>query len=117
MSTVVGVAAPAFAESKPRVFRADDSSISVKKGKQFVVVLEGNPTTGYEWTLEGRSKLAKLDGHRFKSSSKLPGAGGEYRFTFLARRRGTDTLEFRYARPFMPNDPQARTQSFELTVR
>lgn len=78
--------------------------IVVEEGQEFVIVLESNPSTGYQWQLtqplEGEIlSLVKTD---FEESEEegLLGAAGEERWTFKAEGRGDTTIDFTYVRPW-----------------
>lgn len=85
-------------------------------GGTLVVTLEGNPTTGYEWTLE--SELSCLSGGECEYSqnpaSELAlGTGGVYTFRFEPAATGKQTLRFVYARAWSPDSAM---DEYELTV-
>lgn len=90
-------------------------SISVADGQTFVIELESNPTTGYEWTAEANAN-AELVKSSMVTSSTLPGAPGMQRLTFKATEAGSSTLILNYARSFEPDTPPAETESFPLKV-
>jgi len=91
-------------------------SISVADGQTFVIELESNPTTGYEWTAEDNAN-AEFVKSTMVTNSTLPGAPGMQRLTFTATKAGTSTLVLNYARSFEPNNPPAQTEKFPLTVK
>lgn len=71
------------------------------EGSTITVALEGNPTTGYEWTAEINGDNLKAVSDDYKSSGKsniAAGAGGVYTFKFEGVGDGTGTLSFKYAR-------------------
>jgi len=90
-------------------------SISVADGQTFVIELESNPTTGYEWTAEANAN-AEFVKSSMVTSSTLPGAPGMQRLTFTATKAGSSTLVLNYARSFEPDTPPAETESFPLKV-
>jgi len=96
------------------VFGPGDS-IRVVDGQTFVIELESNPTTGYEWTAEDNPN-AEFVKSSMVTSSTLPGAPGMQRLTFEATKTGSSTLVLNYARSFEPNNPPAETESFPLRV-
>lgn len=100
--------------SSSKVYEAGDS-ISVSAGQTFVIELESNPTTGYEWTAE-KNANAEFVKSEMVTSSTLPGAPGMQQLTFKATKSGSSTLVLNYARSFEPDNPPAQTESFPLKV-
>ena len=66
-----------------------------------VIELEGNPTTGYEWTCVVKDeKIAKVESI-FKpdeTTSEITGEGGTYLFTVTGLKEGNTTIKCKYAR-------------------
>ena len=66
-----------------------------------VIELEGNPTTGYEWTCVVKDeKIAKVESI-FKpdeTTSAITGEGGTYLFTVTGIKEGNTTITCKYAR-------------------
>ena len=68
---------------QPREYTDPSQRIEIGVGEQFVIPLESNPTTGYEWMVDFDESLLKLAQSDFTpAQSGLTGAGGEQRFTF-----------------------------------
>ncbi|OFW66423.1 MAG: hypothetical protein A2Z12_05185 [Actinobacteria bacterium RBG_16_68_21] len=102
--------------SGPLVYSAGDDgrSIEVKVGESFTVVLEGNPTTGYSWQVEGVDEAILSVGEPdYKSDSDLVGSGGTFTFTFTALSAGESQVRLGYSRPW---ESVAPLQSFTLNV-
>lgn len=91
-------------------------SISVASGQTFVVALESNPTTGYEWTASANPNATFVKSEQVTSST-LAGAPGTQRLTFRATAAGSSTLTLGYARSFEPGVPPVQTEAFPLTVK
>jgi len=92
-------------------------NVSVIKGNELTVKLEGNPTTGYSWILvEGldTSILKSMGDPEYKSESNMAGAGGTYTFKFKAVDSGTTPLKLVYLRTWETG--VAPLKIFELTV-
>jgi len=80
-------------------------NIKVKVGEQIVVVLEGNPSTGYIWEAKDldASMIQQVGETEFKSSNSNPGfagAGGTLTLKFRALKVGTTSLTLVYHRPW-----------------
>lgn len=100
--------------------KADGKTAEVVAGKAVVVQLDGNPTTGYSWSLR------KLDGDALEQQGevryvpkKVPrgmvGSGGTFIAVFKAVKPGKAVIAMAYARPWEKDKPPART--FEATVQ
>ena len=66
-----------------------------------VIELEGNPTTGYEWTCIVKDEnIAKVESI-FKpdeTTSEITGQGGTYLFTVTGLKEGNTTITCKYSR-------------------
>jgi len=96
------------------ITQADNQSIvSIPEGGEVIVVLPGNPSTGYEWELaETDASLLPLIDSSFAQHSDMPGSGGEYRFKFKAIASGRVHLRLVYKRPW---ETQV-AETFEVTI-
>jgi predicted secreted protein len=99
---------------------AAGSTVELHPGQMLTVTLPGNPTTGFAWEMApgSGSILASQGEARFTAASngasaKL-GAGGIYRFDFVAVGTGSAPVKFVYRRSFEKDVPPA--ESFEVTV-
>jgi inhibitor of cysteine peptidase len=83
-----------------------------------IVTLPGNPTTGYVWEeLPGASGvLARQGDPDYTSDGRELGAGGYYRFTFLAVATGKVPLSMVYRRPFEQGLPPMATFNVSIDV-
>lgn len=93
-----------------------NSTVVLKVGEIFQVVLPGNPTTGYNWEMvSGNIAILRQIGEReFKRDSELIGSGGKFVFTFEAASPGQAIIRLIYHRPWERNIPPANT--FEITT-
>jgi inhibitor of cysteine peptidase len=79
------------------------SQVEVKVGRQIIITLDGNPSTGYSWEAKDLdSSVFELVGEPVFSSSNpnLVGSGGTVTLTFKALKAGTSTLMLVYHRPW-----------------
>ena len=96
-----------------------DGSIEVEVGREFVIPLESNPTTGYRWQLiepldDG---ILEFVGDEYKGlEGERIGAGGEEVFTFRALSQGTTTISLGYVRRWKEGPPE-QTRTFAVIVR
>lgn len=84
-------------------YRDPNIPIVVEEGQEFVIVLESNPTTGYQWQLAQplEEEVLSLVKTEFEEPEEdLVGASGEERWTFKAERRGDTIIDFAYVRPW-----------------
>jgi inhibitor of cysteine peptidase len=94
------------------------STIDVPVGREIVVTLESNPTTGYTWELAGGLDTAVVE-HVSQSYEQeagtegMAGAGGTDTWTFEAVGPGTTTIELDYLRTF---EEGSTTSTFTVTV-
>ena len=99
---------------------AAGSTVELVPGQRLTVTLPGNPTTGFTWEMmPGAGSILASQGEvQFTATSpgasaKL-GAGGSYRFNFVAVATGSAPLKFVYRRSFEKD--VASAESFEVTV-
>ena len=92
------------------------STQSLQVGQQLRVTLNANPTTGYQWAVDGNvpAPLAQAGHPIYKRSSGPIGSGGTEVWTFAARATGSGTLKLKYWRSFEATTPPVKT--FEVTV-
>jgi len=92
------------------------STVKVRVGQSLVLSLPGNPSTGYTWEqLPGcEPMLSRMGEPLYTPAGNLVGAGGSFRFTFLACQKGQTPLRLVYRRSFEEQTPPA--ERFEVTV-
>ncbi|MDI6761179.1 MAG: protease inhibitor I42 family protein [Candidatus Brocadiaceae bacterium] len=98
---------------------APDNAIEVKVGRDFVITLESNRTTGYQWQLAQPldGTVVELVGSEYKAGeSKLIGSGGSEVWTFRAVGAGKTRIAFKYTRPWEKDAPPAREVSVNVVV-
>ncbi len=98
---------------------ANPEKLSCRLGETIEVLLESNPTTGYQWfVVDAGNPNLKLLGSEYRPSSaseNLCGAGGNTAFYFKAVAAGTSSLKFKYARPW-ENAP-LKCSAYEVSIR
>ena len=104
---VLSIAALAGCSSSSNAkYAIDGGEVSVD-GKNLTVTLEGNPTTGYEWTADIAGSGIELGDQTYATSSSggtTTGAGGNYKFAFTGKSAGDSTITFTYARSWESSD-------------
>jgi len=90
--------------------------IKMKPGDTVEIVLDANPTTGYQWkALPWDTKvIEQIDKPAYKSRSEAIGSGGELTFYFKALSTGQTPLKFIYFRDFEKDVPPIK--SFKVTI-
>ncbi len=102
------------------VFSDPAKNIEVKTGQEFVIELDANRTTGYQWQLSGpldNSILKQLGSEYRASKTGLVGAGGKEIWKFKAAGQGKTTIAMKYIRPWEKNIPPVRELEFRLLIR
>ncbi len=93
-----------------------DRTIKIKPGDTLEIVLDTNPTTGYQWKALpwDTEVIDQVDKPVYKSRSEAIGSGGELTFYFKALSTGQTPLKFIYFRAFEKDVPPIK--SFKVTI-
>lgn len=96
--------------------------VEVRAGKEFTIILESNPTTGYHWEIvpgtldENRVQFVSRD-YQSTSDPGLVGGGGLDIWTFKAAKPGEAKIMLgNYPPSNTPTDPQ-QTKTFNVSVK
>ena len=93
------------------------SEIDVNLGEEFVIVLDGNPTTGYQWMTENIDEaFIKFLSSKYEPSSNTPGSGGRYVWTFRAVAQGKSNITMKYLRPWEKDIEPIKKQVFSINI-
>jgi len=92
------------------------STVQLRAGDTLEVVLEGNPTTGYQWEVGGGDPavIRQVGEAQFQPDTSAIGSPGKITLRFTAVAAGQTALKLIYHRSFEPNVPPVKT--FEVTV-
>jgi len=104
---------------KKKVFSGSETPFTMKVGDEFVLTLESNPTTGYQWQVADKldGKIVRLISSEYKApDTKLVGAGGNEVWTFRAEGRGKTAINLIYVRPWEKDTPPAKTATVTIVV-
>lgn len=85
-----------------RVYTMSDDEIVAAEGELFVIELEGNPTTGYEWELQFDKNRIKTIDREYEPPGETLGGGGSERFTLQAIDSGDTSIRAIYKRAWEP---------------
>jgi len=91
-------------------------TIKMKPDDTLKIVLDANPTTGYQWKIMpwDTEVIEQIDKPVYKPRSEAIGSGGEITFYFKALSTGQMPLKFIYFRAFEKDVPPIK--SFKVTI-
>jgi inhibitor of cysteine peptidase len=113
----LGACLPGPGGGAKQITKADvGKTIEVAKGSNLEVALDGNPTTGFTWSVKTvDANILKQAGEpTFKADSGAMGAGGKQTFVFNTVNAGQTALLMEYSRSWETGVPAAET--FMVTV-
>ncbi len=89
----------------PSAVLGKDQEFHIKAAEEFVILADGNITTGFAWYYTGKDtvdgvELKKNDYVTEKRDRIVSGAPGIFRFYFEAKKAGRHELKFEYKRPW-----------------
>ena len=95
------------------------STQQIAAGQQVRVSLEANPTTGYQWAVDGElpAQVEQVGAPEYKAGSTAIGAGGTEVWTFSGKEPGQGTVRLKYWRSFEPTVPPVKTFSATFDVK
>lgn len=97
---------------------AIDTTLRVEVGKEIMVSVYENLSTGYMWNLEGTNSSIQLVKEQYatkKQPKNLVGAGGTKIYLFKALNSGECKLSFTYGRGWEPGD--GMNKNIFLTIK
>jgi len=106
--------------------KEDSSKFTIKLNKEFILKVNGNPTTGYSWYLSANSdeiNLKCLNLNKWKSSENyvvdkhetgFVGVGGTYYFKFQGVKEGTYDMTLIKKRAWEPEAIQTKNIQVEI---
>lgn len=94
--------------------------VETSVGKEFKVVLDSNPSTGYHWDVVGKldTNVVELVSNDYRASQPvMPGSGGQDVWVFRAVGIGETSITLGYYPPSNnPTEPE-KTQTFTVKVK
>jgi len=89
---------------------------SNKENSNIVIELEGNPTTGYEWTCEiNDENIASVEVEYISPKTDALGAPGKYNITLTGKKEGETKLVCKYARSWEETEyDETKTYNIEV---
>jgi inhibitor of cysteine peptidase len=120
LALVVSGCAGKTAETKTLVVTEQEASstVTLAKGQELAVKLDGNPSTGFTWAAETIPPFLAEQGEptfeQAPTTGSAVGAGGTQTILFAATTSGKGELKLTYARPWEKGVEPAKT--FAITV-
>jgi len=116
LSLVVGLLAGCAAQ-QPEEYSDPSREIEVGVGEQFIIALDSNPTTGYNWEADFDESFLKLAQDEFKPADDkdIVGAGGKQRITFEGVKKGKTGVTLIYKRSW--EEDFAEQKVFVVSVK
>lgn len=105
----------AFAETNDMT-----NTIKTTVGKEIVITLEANATTGYQWQFAkplDESLLKLVNSEYLPDKTELVGVGGKQVWVFQALNAGKTAISFKYVRPWEKNNPPEKEESFVVIIK
>ena len=92
--------------------------IQLRVGDTHTIILESNPTTGYQWQIgpEFDERLVELVEQSYEPRSDALGSGGQESFTFRALARGYLEFGINYARSWETQPIKSQRYIFNIGV-
>lgn len=100
----------------------ETSDIEVNEGEDFIIVLEGDATTGYQWVIDNYNKdninfvISKYEPSNIQVNNQLE-KDGKYTFTFKALKPGKSDVLMTYLRPWEQGIEPIKTQKFNVNIK
>ena len=114
LAVLLAACTPSTKPSDPLVI------IDTQVGKEFKLVLESNPTTGYHWEVVGEldKSLVELTSRDYKAAEpQTIGSGGVDIWTFKAVGAGETTVKLGYFPPSNQVVDPDKTETFTVKIK
>ncbi|MFG2141882.1 protease inhibitor I42 family protein [Streptomyces sp. NPDC048650] len=107
-------------QNATRIMGSDGSKVAIRNSSTLIIGLEGNPTTGYAWSVDKvDSAVLTLDGSSYEGNANTTQqvrVGGVFNFTFTAKAAGTAAVSFVYRRPWEQSVQSFQSCTVTVTV-
>ena len=104
--------------AQPQKYSDPGQEIEIVSGEEFIIGLESNPTTGFEWLTEFDESFlepVKSEYETDKALSGMTGVGGEQQFTFKGLKPGKTKITLKYKREW--EQAAADTKIFTVSIK
>ncbi|MDD5692074.1 MAG: protease inhibitor I42 family protein [Candidatus Omnitrophica bacterium] len=113
--SIIGLNAICFAQ-EPK----EAKTIEVQAGRNFMITLEANATTGYQWQFAkplDESAFQLISSEYLADKTGLTGSGGKQVWVFKALNAGGSGIAFQYVRPWEKDIPPEKEASFVIVIK
>jgi len=117
LTFIMAVSLSAFSSTAIKLTEKDSGrTLEMRVGEFLEVVLRGNPTTGYIWSMADPDNgiIQKVGETEFEPDRQSRGSGGNIMLRFKAVEVGETSLKLIYHRPFEKEKPPIN--SFETRI-
>jgi len=99
-ATLIITCLVAGCSGEAKAFIDQEKTIDTGVGKEFLIALDSNPTTGYNWEVSYDDTMLSLEYEEYSAEKceGLVGAGGTQYFAFKALKAGETEIETVYKR-------------------
>lgn len=101
MASILAVSLIAGCGGGVKTYVDAEKPISTSVNQEFIIALDSNPTTGYEWEESYEASMLRLVEGKYEPDEKaagLVGAGGTQYFRFRALKTGKTEITLTYKR-------------------
>ena len=101
-----------------KTYTDESKTITVGVEQEFVIALDSNPTTGYDWEETHDESMLALVEDKYEPDEKaegLVGAGGTQYFRFIALKKGNTEITLVYKRSW--ETESAEEKVFNVSIR
>jgi inhibitor of cysteine peptidase len=106
--------------AKTTPYTDPEKTIQCNVGGAFSIVLDSNPSTGYQWQLaqSPNREFLKLINSTYRAPiTELVGAGGKEIWSFKALSVGQRTIVLEYVRPWEKNKEPVKSVTFTVNIQ
>ncbi|MBD3282489.1 MAG: hypothetical protein GF387_02670, partial [Candidatus Portnoybacteria bacterium] len=98
---------------------AESQTIEAKEGGDFSIILNSNPSTGYQWNIDFDEEHIELLNRTYTSNANegLVGSGGVEVFSFLAKKSGEARIVFSYLRSWEKDKDPLQEKTYIINIR
>ncbi len=110
----------ASCKGKPDIMISENNAgkpILAKEGNTISIELKSQISTGFSWRLTKEPVNLSVIQEEIITLKQIPGAPEIHKFLFKAEKKGTEKLDFSYARHWLKNSKPAKTYEIQVEVK
>jgi Predicted secreted protein len=95
-----------------------EETINTSVGQEFIIALDANPTTGYNWEESYDDTVLSLVEKKYNPDEKAPGlvgSGGTQCFQFKALKKGTTEITLTYKRSWETGSAEQKVFTADIS--